>query len=60
MPYAELTDATFKNPKERVAVESVMIAGLTMTDANGLRFPFLIPPAVALAIVRALADKDPQ
>lgn len=39
-------------------IETAMIAGMQMNDAAGLRLPFHIPPAVALAVVRALAPEE--
>ncbi len=41
---------------EALKIEAVMMAGNRMKNAEGLVAPFRIPPAVALAIVRALSS----
>lgn len=54
-----MSDAPYTSPAlpsitEALKAEVVMVAGAQMVDAEGKRAPFLIPPAVALAIVQAL------
>lgn len=52
--YASVT-ASDMAPGERQLVDAVIGAGLDMRCAEGFRRPCIIPPAVALAIVRTLA-----
>lgn len=51
--YAPVVD-NIMAPGERQLVEAAINAGLDMRDADGIRRPCIIPPAVALAVVRML------
>lgn len=54
--YEPVTDA-FLEVGERELVLAVIRAGLGVSDAAGIRRDFLIPPAIALKVVRAVATE---
>ena len=50
--------ATEYTSDEAFAVETVMVAASLMRNQHGKRLPSHVPTAVALAIVRALKEKE--